>query len=162
MKPETPVSQSQLSQWMTHAIGTAKQALPDDVPVGCIIVDDSHQVIAEGCNRRELDNSIIAHAEMLAIQQANEKLGQWRLQHCTLIVTLEPCPMCASAIIQAKIGRVVFGAWDAVVGALGSATDLRELYWPAGKASQHRLEVIGGIEEVSCKALLTSFFEEKR
>ncbi|MCA9841509.1 MAG: nucleoside deaminase [Cyanobacteria bacterium HKST-UBA03] len=148
--------------WMDKAIEVAQQALPGDVPVGCIILDNSHQVISEGWNRRELDNSIIAHAEMLAIQQANEKLGQWRLQACTLVVTLEPCPMCASAIIQARIGQVVFGAWDPVVGALGSATDLRQLYWPGKPLADCGLQVLGGIEEARCRQLLTSFFEEKR
>lgn len=143
------------SALMKGALACAQHALPQDVPVGCIIVDDTGQVLAQGWNRREANTLMMAHAEMVAIQQVNELLGQWRCRDLTMVVTLEPCPMCASALLQAQFKQVIFGAWDPLLGALGSVMDMRQFYG-------HPLTVLGGIEEGACKALLQGFFQQRR
>jgi len=128
-----------------------------DVPVGAIIVDAAGQVLAVGRNQRELLHDPTSHAEIEAIRVAAAARGDWRLEDCTLVVTLEPCAMCAGAIVAARIPRVVFGAWDPRVGAAGSLYDLlrdARLGAPA--------EVIGGVLEEECAAQLRSFFESKR
>ena len=128
-----------------------------DVPVGAVVVDAAGAVLGAGRNRRELEADPTAHAEVVAIRAAAEKLGSWRLDDTTLIVTLEPCAMCAGAILQARIPRVVFGAWDVKAGAAGSAYDLlRDGRLP------HRVEVVAGIRESESVAMLTDFFEERR
>ncbi len=128
-----------------------------DVPVGAVVVDAAGTVVGAGRNRRELEADPTAHAEVVAIRAAAEKLGSWRLDDTTLIVTLEPCAMCAGAILQARIPRVVFGAWDVKAGAAGSAYDLlRDGRLP------HRVEVVAGIRESESVAMLTDFFEERR
>ena len=128
-----------------------------DVPVGAVVVDAAGTVLGAGRNRRELEADPTAHAEVVAIRAAAEKLGSWRLDDTTLIVTLEPCAMCAGAILQARIPRVVFGAWDVKAGAAGSAYDLlRDGRLP------HRVEVVAGIRESESVAMLTDFFEERR
>lgn len=145
-------------QWMTQAIADARlTAASADVPVAALIVDASGEVIARGHNERELHSDPTAHAEIVAIRAAAAARGTWRLDDVTLVVTLEPCTMCAGAILQARIPRVVFGAWDDKAGAVGSVHDvLRDRRLP------HRVEVIAGILEPECAALLTDFFEERR
>jgi len=128
-----------------------------DVPVGALIVDASGQIIARAHNNREVTHDPTGHAEIIAIRQATEARQDWRLEGCTLIVTLEPCVMCAGAIVAARIPRVVFGAWDERVGASGSLYDLLR---DARLGSP--VEVIGGVLETQAAAQLRTFFEDKR
>ena len=132
---------------MEKALAEARLALASgDVPVAALVVDAAGSVIAVGRNERELTHDPTAHAEVLAIRAAAEALGTWHLEDTTLIVTLEPCTMCAGAILQARIPRVVFGAWDEKAGAAGSVHDvLRDRRLP------HRVEVIAGIGRASCR-----------
>ena len=128
----------------------------DEVPIGAVVVKDG-AVIATGQNRNRRDNDPTAHAEIVAIRAAAAARGSWRLDDVTLVVTLEPCTMCAGAILQARIPRVVFGAWDDKAGAVGSVNDvLRDRRLP------HRVEVISGVLERECAELLTDFFEQRR
>jgi tRNA(adenine34) deaminase len=141
---------------MHLAIERAREA-GNDVQVGAVIVDSEGDVIAAGHNQREAKHDASSHAEIEAIRVAGEKLGDWRLDDCTLVVTLEPCIMCAGAIVAARIPRVVFGAWDQRVGAAGSLYDIlrdSRLGNPA--------EVVGGVLEQECASLLTKFFDSKR
>ena len=145
-------------EWMGLAL--AEAALTHgtgDVPVGAVVVDDAGTVLGAGRNRRELDGDPTAHAEVVAIRAAAAALGSWRLDDTTLIVTLEPCTMCAGAILQSRIPRVVFGAWDEKAGAAGSAYDLlRDRRLP------HRVEVVAGIRALESTTMLTEFFGERR
>ena len=142
---------------MRSAIAVAKSALKTaDVPVGALIVDGENNIIATGYNEREAHQYPTAHAEIVAIRRAAQKLGTWRLDECKLVVTLEPCAMCAGAIAQSRIGTLVFGAWDEKAGAVGSVWDvLRD------PRAIHKMEVIGGVLEAECAELLTSFFREQ-
>ncbi len=142
---------------MRSAIAVAKSALKTaDVPVGALIVDGENNIIATGYNEREAHQDPTAHAEIVAIRRAAQKLGTWRLAECRLVVTLEPCAMCAGAIAQSRIGILVFGAWDEKAGAVGSVWDvLRD------PRAIHKMEVIGGVLEAECAELLTSFFREQ-
>lgn len=139
---------------MTIALETAKLALPVDVPVGAVLMKGD-QIIATGYNKRDLDNNPVGHAEMLVLQQAAHLLENWRLNDTVLYVTLEPCPMCAWAIAQSRVSRVVYGAHDALAGACGSKYSL--LPTETGKP-----EVIGGILETPCREMLQDFFKERR
>nr|WP_309619870.1 tRNA adenosine(34) deaminase TadA [Salinibacterium sp.] len=143
---------------MGEALAEARLALDTgDVPVAAIIVDASGATLAVGRNERELTHDPTAHAEIVAIRAAAEQAGTWHLENTTLVVTLEPCTMCAGAILQSRIPRVVFGAWDEKAGAVGSVHDvLRDRRLP------HRVEVIAGVREAECAALLTGFFERRR
>jgi tRNA(adenine34) deaminase len=143
---------------MLEAVASAKLALAHgDVPVAAIVLDSSGTAIGVGRNERELRQDPTAHAEMLALQDAAGTTGDWHLTNTTLIVTLEPCPMCAGAILAARVPVVVFGAWDEKAGAAGSVYDiLRDRRLP------HRAEVFGGVEEEACAALLTDFFQAAR
>jgi len=143
---------------MHAALEVARQALEtNDVPVGAIILDESGNIVASGFNRREVDNDPTAHAEIIALREAADIAGNWRLDNHTLVVTLEPCAMCAGAIAQARIKTVVFGAWDEKAGAVGSVWDvLRDPRAP------HRVEVIAGVLADECAELLNSFFTELR
>ena len=129
----------------------------DDVPVGAVIVDAKGEIIARGRNERELSKDPTAHAEILAIREAAEKLGDWRLNGLTLVVTLEPCVMCAGAIQAARINKVVFGAWDEKVGASGSLYDLVR-----DKRLGTEIEVIPGVLEKEASDQLKEFFAKKR
>ena len=140
--------------YIQKAIELAHKALPQDVPVGALIVSADGTVLAEAYNRREANNNPVGHAEILALQAAAETLGQWRLTDCTLYVTLEPCPMCASAIAQSRVGKVVFGAYDPVLGACGSRWNLLE--------APVELPFVGGILESECQDLLVQFFKSRR
>ncbi len=143
---------------MREAIAIAEQALASgDVPVGALILDPTGAVVATGFNRREIDSDPTAHAEIVALRSAAEKLGSWRLENHTLVVTLEPCAMCAGAIAQARIATVVFGAWDEKAGAVGSIWDvLRD------PRALHKTEVVAGVLEAECAELLNKFFNELR
>ncbi|MFM1758243.1 MAG: hypothetical protein RL193_820 [Actinomycetota bacterium] len=144
---------------MAKAIELARAAASasGDVPVGAIILNQSGEVIATGANQREMSHNPVAHAEMIAIQKAASAIGNWRLDGCTLIVTLEPCAMCAGAIAQARIPRLVFGAWDEKAGAVGSQWDLLR-----DPRQLHKPEVVAGVLADECAALLAEFFQEKR
>lgn len=134
-----------------HALGTG------DVPVGAVVVGPDGAVVGEGHNAREADGDPTAHAEVLALRAAARTLGRWRLEDCTLVVTLEPCLMCAGAIVLARVPRVVFGAWDPKAGASGSQWDvLRD------RRVNHRPEVLGGVLEEECSEVLRKFFESQR
>lgn len=135
---------------MKTAILEAKKTI-DDVPVGCVIRHEN-KVIAQTHNERERNNDVTAHAEILAIRKAQETLNNWRLDDCTMYVTLEPCPMCAWAILQSRIKSVYFGSYNSKYGAFGSAIDLN-------KISDYKTKVYGGIEEEECDKLLNDFFE---
>ena len=143
---------------MQEAISLAKEAaIKGDVPVGALVVDDSGTIIGIGANLREQDNDPTAHAEIVAIRNAASKIGNYRLDDLTMVVTLEPCGMCAGAIAQSRIKRLVFGSFDEKYGAVGSVWDLlrdaRAIYKP---------EVLSGVLEKECGELLTDFFTTKR
>ena len=144
---------------MAKAIELARAAATasGDVPVGAIILNKNNEVIATGVNQRELMHNPVAHAEIVAIEKAASAIGNWRLEDCTLVVTLEPCAMCAGAIAQARIARLVFGAWDEKAGAVGSQWDLLR-----DPRQLHKPEVVSGIMAKECAALLGEFFQEKR
>ena len=142
--------------YMERALELAQQAgQQGEVPVGCVIVCDG-TIIAEGCNRREKEGNALLHAEMVAIDGACKALGRWRLSDCTLYVTLEPCPMCAGAILNARIGKVVYGASDTNMGACGGVMNLFE------EAFGFRPRLYGGILAEECAAVLSEFFRELR
>lgn len=141
---------------MQRAIALAAQS-GADVPVGALIIDSTGEVIAAAHNNREVTHDPTGHAEIVAIREATAKRGDWRLEGCTLVVTLEPCVMCAGAIVAARIPRVVFGAWDERVGASGSLYDLlRDARLGAP------VEVIAGVLEAECATQLREFFAAKR
>ena len=143
-------------QFMDAALELAKEAAQaGEVPVGCVIVKDG-QIVGRGRNRREQDKTALAHAEIEAIADACKNLGGWRLWECTLYVTLEPCPMCAGAIINARIPRVVFGVADDKCGACGSVCDLFSMEF------NHHPQVEQGLREEESQKLLTDFFQELR
>jgi tRNA(adenine34) deaminase len=143
---------------MGRALGEARLALATgDVPVAALVVDAAGSVIGVGRNERELSHDPTAHAEVLAIRAAAEARGTWHLEDTTLVVTLEPCTMCAGAVLQARIPRVVFGAWDEKAGAVGSVHDvLRDRRLP------HRVEVVAGVAAEESAAMLREFFEARR
>ncbi|MCC4247360.1 MULTISPECIES: tRNA adenosine(34) deaminase TadA [Microbacterium] len=143
---------------MRRALALARTASDhDDVPVGAVVLDAEGRIVGEGRNLRELTNDPTAHAEVAALREAAARLGTWHLDGCTLVVTLEPCVMCAGAVLQARVPRVVFGSWDAKAGAAGSLYDvLRDRRLP------HRVEVVGGVAEDEASALLRGFFERRR
>ena len=144
------------SYYMDQALALAAQAAAEgEVPVGCVIVCRD-EIVGTGRTRREKDKNALAHAEIEAINEACRKLGGWRLWECTLYVTLEPCPMCAGAIVNARIPRVVFGAKDAKCGACGSVCSLFSM------AFNHHPAVESGIREAECTRLLQDFFRQLR
>ena len=144
---------------MAKAIELARVAASanGDVPVGAIILDSNGEVISTGVNQRELMNNPVLHAEIVAIEKAAKALGNWRLDNVTLVVTLEPCAMCAGAIAQARIPRIIFGAWDEKAGAVGSQWDILR-----DPRQLHKPEVISGVLAKECAELLAEFFSERR
>ena len=144
-------------KYMGQALKLAKKAAElDEVPIGCVIVHEG-KVIARGYNRRNTDKSTLAHAEIAAIRKASRKLSDWRLEDCTLYVTLEPCQMCAGAIVQARTSRVVIGAMNPKAGCAGSILNLLEM-----KEFNHRVDVTRGILEEECSQILKQFFDSLR
>ncbi|MFF1540631.1 tRNA adenosine(34) deaminase TadA [Microbacterium sp. NPDC058269] len=135
----------------------AEAAAVSEIPVGAVVLDPEGRIIAEGRNTREETHDPTGHAEIEALRRAASSVGSWNLDGHTLVVTLEPCIMCAGAILQSRVGRVVFGAWDDKAGAAGSMYDvLRDRRLP------YRAEVIGGVEADAATALLRGFFEQRR
>ncbi|HEX6050358.1 MAG TPA: tRNA adenosine(34) deaminase TadA [Gemmatimonadaceae bacterium] len=144
-------------RWMREALAAAAEgAAAGEVPVGAVVVRDG-AIVARAANRTVRDQDPTAHAEMLALREASRVLGRWRLDDCTLVVTLEPCAMCAGALVLSRIARVVFGAWDEKAGMVGSVGDL--LRHPR---LNHRPEVTAGVLVDECAALLSGFFEVRR
>ena len=145
-------------QWMSHALEFAKAAGDaGEIPVGAVIIDSSGKLIAGGENRKERDKDPTAHAEILAIRSAAKILQSWRLNECTLYVTLEPCPMCAGAIVQARLGVLVYGVDDPKTGSIRTVANI-----PDSAASNHRLRVIAAIQESACRQQLQTWFEVRR
>ncbi len=143
---------------MSRALALAHEAAADgDIPVGALVVDAAGEVLGEGRNTRERDGDPTGHAEVVALRAAAEALGDWHLEGCTLVVTLEPCPMCAGAIVLARVPRVVLGAWDPKMGACGSVWDIVR-----DRRSTHRVEVVGGVREGEAARLLQDFFSAHR
>jgi tRNA(adenine34) deaminase len=145
-------------RWMERSIALAEVAgAAGEVPVGAVVLGPDGQAIAEAENRRERDRDPTAHAEILALRTAGQALGDWHLNRCTLYVTLEPCPMCAGALILARLGLLVYGADDPKAGAVRTVINL-----PDSECSNHHLLVIGGILESSCRQQLQTWFSQKR
>jgi tRNA(adenine34) deaminase len=143
---------------MDLALAEARSAAGhDDVPVGAVVVGPEGQLLGRGHNERERRGDPTAHAEILALRAASAAAGRWRLSDATLVVTLEPCVMCAGALVAARVARCVFGAWDDKAGACGSVWDL-----PRDPRSVHRVEIVGGVEEPACARVLREFFAGRR
>ena len=142
---------------MKEALKEAKKAeLIDEVPIGCVIVKDD-KIISRGHNQRETNQSPIGHAEIIAINKASKKLKSWRLEGCDIYVTLEPCIMCSGAIIQSRIRKVYYGAFDPKGGALGSSINVLE-----AQNINHHPEVISGVMQEECSKIITNYFKAKR
>jgi len=143
---------------MQAALSLAKVAADKgDVPVGAIVVNEAGEILGTGQNLREQNNDPTAHAEIVALRNASEKFGSWRLDDLTIVVTLEPCAMCAGAILQSRVKRLVFAAWDEKAGAVGSVMDVIR-----DPRALTRVEVITGVMEKECSEVLTDFFNTKR
>lgn len=144
-------------KYMREAMKEARKAYAlDEVPIGCVIVRDG-KIIARGYNRRNTDKNTLAHAELTAIKKAGKKCGDWRLEDCTMYVTLEPCQMCAGAIVQSRMQKVVIAAMNPKAGCAGSVLNLLQM-----TAFNHQVEIEQGILEKECSAMLSSFFRELR
>ena len=143
---------------MGHALAEAALApAHDDVPVGAVVIDGAGEIIGRGHNRREIDADPLGHAELMAISAAASARGEWRLDGCILVVTLEPCAMCAGALVGSRIDRVVFGAYDDKAGAVGSVWDLLR-----DRAALHHPDVTSGVRAEESRALLREFFAARR
>lgn len=144
-------------KYMREAIKQARKAAKiDEVPIGCVIVYDD-KIIARGYNRRNTDKSTLAHAEIIAIRKAAKIIGDWRLEDCTMYITLEPCPMCAGAIVQARIPRVVVGAMNPKAGCAGSVINLLQM-----DGFNHKAELTSGVLVDECRTMLQDFFKGMR
>lgn len=152
-----PSKMSPDEKFMKAALKEAKKAcMIDEVPIGCVIVQDN-KIIARGYNRRNTDKNTLAHAELTAIRKASKKTGDWRLEDCTMYITLEPCQMCAGAIVQARIKKVVIGAMNAKAGCAGSVINLLQI-----PEFNHQVEVEKGVLEEECSSMLSGFFIKLR
>lgn len=148
---------SEEERYMKQALKQAQKAYDiEEVPIGCVIVRDG-KIIARGYNRRNTEGSVLAHAEIAAISKACKKTGDWRLEDCTLYVTLEPCQMCAGAIVQARIPKVVIGAMNPKAGCAGSIINVLQM-----KQFNHQCEIESGVLGEECRLMMTRFFEELR
>lgn len=148
---------TQDEKYMKAALREAKKACKlDEVPIGCVIVQND-KIIARGYNRRNTDKNTLAHAEMSAIKKASKKTGDWRLEDCTMYVTLEPCQMCAGAIVQSRLGKVVIGSMNPKAGCAGSVINLLQM-----KQFNHQVEMVTGVLEEECSTMLSGFFQELR
>ncbi len=143
--------------FMKEALRQAKKAYAlEEVPIGCVIEYEG-KIIARGYNRRNTDKNTLAHAELLAIKKASRKLGDWRLEGCTMYITLEPCQMCAGAIVQARISRVVVGSMNPKAGCAGSVLNLLQM-----SEFNHQVELVTGVLKEECSVMLSEFFRELR
>lgn len=146
-----------MEKWMIEALVEAEKAvLDDEVPVGCIIVCDD-KIVGRGHNVREQFNHVMSHAEIMAIYDASKNLNSWRLENCVCYVTLEPCLMCAGALLQSRVKKIVFGAYDPKGGVFGSLLDVSQI-----DGFNHYPEVIGGVLESECAKILKDYFRNKR
>ena len=153
----TPEERKLHEKYMDKAILQARRAYENgDVPIGCVIVYEG-KIVARGFNKRNLKKTTLAHAEILAIEQASRKLGDWRLEECTMYVTLEPCQMCAGAIVQARIPNVVIGCMNPKAGCAGSIINLLDM-----KQFNHRVNAIRGIRQQECSDMMKNFFRDLR
>ena len=144
-------------KFMKAALKQAQKAYAiDEVPIGCVIVQNGH-IIARGYNRRNIDKNTLAHEELSAIRKASKKTGDWRLEDCTMYVTLEPCQMCAGAIVQSRMKRVVIASMNAKAGCAGSVLNLLQM-----QQFNHQVEITQGVLEEECSRMLSSFFRELR
>ncbi len=144
-------------KYMKQALRQAKKAyMLEEVPIGCVIVYEG-KIIARGYNRRNTDKNTLSHAEMIAIKKASKKLGDWRLEGCTMYITLEPCPMCAGAIVQARVTEVVIGSMNPKAGCAGSVLNMLEM-----DGFNHKVKVTRGVCQEECSQMLTDFFRELR
>ncbi len=151
-------------QWMTEGEGYMREAIrqarkayaKEETPIGCVIVHEG-KIIARGYNKRNEKKNTLAHAEISAINKASKVLGDWRLEECTMYVTLEPCPMCAGAIVQARIPKVVIGSMNPKAGCAGSVVNLLQM-----SGFNHRVEIENGVLEEECSELMSGFFRELR
>ena len=162
--PDRPIGSDGLphdpryAAWMGRALElAARAAAAGDVPVGAVVVSADGEVVGEGWNAREAGTDPTAHAEVLALREAARRTGSWRLTGCTLVVTLEPCPMCAGAVLLARVPTLVLGAWDPKAGACGSVWDLVR-----DRRATHTVEVVGGVRVAECAQLLLDFFATRR
>jgi tRNA(adenine34) deaminase len=152
-----PVSAADTAAMDRALVLAAEAGAAGDVPVGAVVTDAVGRIVGEGRNERELTGDPTAHAEVVALRRAAAALGDWNLDGCTLVVTLEPCVMCAGAVLQSRVPRLVYGAWDDKAGAAGSVYDLvRDRRLP------HRVEVIAGVREAEASAQLRAFFDARR
>lgn len=148
---------TQDEKYMRAALREAKKAYAlDEVPIGCVIVQND-KIIARGYNRRNTDKNTLAHAEIAAIKKASKKTGDWRLEDCTMYVTLEPCQMCAGAIVQSRLAKVVIGSMNPKAGCAGSVLNLLQM-----KEFNHQVEMVKGVLEEECSKMLSGFFQELR
>ena len=148
---------NEAEKYMKEAIRQAKKAYAlKEVPIGCVIVQ-GEKIIARGYNRRNTDKNTLSHAELNAIRKASRKLGDWRLEGCTMYVTLEPCQMCAGALVQSRIDRVVIGCMNKKAGCAGSVLNLLEM-----DGFNHKVEVVRGVLEEECSSMLSACFKELR
>ena len=156
----TPVElqNAEIHDWMERLLRRAEQLGElGEVPVSAVVLDAEGRCIGHGSNRREWASDPLGHAELVALRQASQILGDWRLNQCTLIVTLEPCPMCAGALVQARIGQVIYGAHDPKRGGLGGTIDLS-----THASAHHHMRVTGGVMEQEASALLERWFKQRR
>ena len=156
----TPVElqNAEIHDWMERLLRRAEQLGElGEVPVSAVVLDAEGRCIGHGSNRREWASDPLGHAELVALRQASLILGDWRLNQCTLIVTLEPCPMCAGALVQARVGQVIYGAHDPKRGGLGGTIDLS-----AHPSAHHHMRVTGGVMEQEASALLERWFRQRR
>ena len=148
---------TQDEKYMKAALREAKKAYKlEEVPIGCVVVQND-KIIARGYNRRNTDKNTLAHAEIAAIKKASRKTGDWRLEDCTMYVTLEPCQMCAGAIVQSRLAKVVIGSMNPKAGCAGSVINLLQM-----KQFNHQVEMVTGVLEEECSAMLSGFFQELR
>ena len=148
---------NQDEKYMKEAIRQAKKAYAlGEVPIGCVIVYDG-KIIGRGYNRRTIDKNVLAHAEIAAIRKACKKMGDWRLEDCTMYITLEPCQMCAGALVQSRISKVVIGSMNAKAGCAGSILDMFHI-----EQFNHQIETVTGVLQEECSSMLSNFFKELR
>ena len=152
------LEESVLREYMGMALELAKTAFGiGDAPIGCVIADETGEIIGRGYNTRNFEKNAVCHAEIAAISEACRKTGDWRLEGATIFVTIEPCPMCAGAILQSRIKTAVFGARNAKAGCAGSVLNIL-----SAPGFNHRVDVIGGVMEDECAALMSGFFKRFR
>ena len=150
-------AKSEYIKWMKLILRRSKEIGKIEIPISALIIDENGRCIGRGSNKRNSNNDPLGHAEIIALKQASLLKNDWRFNECQIITNLEPCTMCASVLIQARMGRVIYGAFDAKRGGLGGSIDLSK-----HKSSHHKMEVIGGILEEECKECLQDWFKNLR